>query len=173
MINQLKELCNNRHSVRSFCNKNVDDSIINQILEVVQTAPSAGNLQAYEVVVVKDTAIKQSLAQASFDQNFISEAPVVLGFVALPTISYQRYGERGKKLYSIQDATIACTYAMLSATNLGLSSTWVGAFDDRKVKEVLKINSNDTPVALLPIGYAAEEPQKTTRRDLFEISREL
>lgn len=125
MIAQFKQLCQNRHSIRSFSREPVSDEAIKQIIEAVQTAPSAGNIQAYEIVVVKDPKVRQQLAKAAFGQKFVSEAPVVLAFVALPVISGQRYGSRGAKLYALQDATIACTYAMLAAAALGLSSTWV------------------------------------------------
>jgi len=173
LIDQFKELCQNRHSIRSFTEEPVADELIKKILEVIQTAPSAGNLQAYEVVVVKDPQERQKLAKAAFGQGCVTGAPVVLAFVALPVTSGQRYGSRGAQLYSIQDATIACTYATLAATALGLSSVWVGAFQEEEVRPVLKADASHIPVALLPIGYGAEEPLLTPRRSLEDIARSI
>jgi nitroreductase len=147
--------------------------MLEQILEIVQSSPTAGNLQAYEIVIVKDSQARETLSTAALGQKFIAQAPVVLAFMALPLTSGQRYRDRGVKLYSIQDATIACTYAMLAASALGLSSTWVGAFDEDAVKEVLKADTSHVPIALLPIGYAAQQPFSTPRRTLKQIAREI
>ena len=139
----------------------------------MQTAPTAGNLQAYEVMVVKDPEARQKLARAALGQGFVAAAPAVLAFVALPVTSGQRYGARGAQLYSIQDATIATTYAMLAATALGLATTWVGAFHEDEVREVLNAEANQVPVALLPLGYGAAEPHPSPRRPLDKIAREV
>lgn len=123
--------------------------------------------------MAKDDQLRQKLAKAAFGQAFVAEAPVKLAFIALPVSSGQRYGIRGAKLYSIQDATIACTYAMLAATALGLSSTWVGAFNDEEVKAILKADTSHVPVALLPLGYGSAGTYTTPRRTLDMIVREV
>lgn len=173
MINLLRELCSTRHSVRKFSPQPVSDGLINELLEVVRTAPSAGNLQAYQIYVVKDAQVRKNLATAALGQTFIANAPVVLAFMALPHTSAKRYGDRGEKLYAVQDATIASTYAMLAATALGLSSTWVGAFRENEVKQVLDSSVDQLPVVLLPLGFEAEKPFVTPRKPLNEIVREL
>jgi nitroreductase len=88
-------------------------------------------------------------------------------------ISGQRYGARGAKLYSIQDATIASTYAILATEALGLATTWVGAFDEEKVKSILKSDASHIPIAILPIGYGAKGPFLTPREPLNRLSREI
>ena len=133
-------------------------------------APSAGNLQAYQVRVIKDQAKREALARAAYDQGFIAQAPVCLVFCADPNRSAQRYGDRGKELYSIQDATIAGTYAMLAAADLGLATVWVGQFDDAKVQEVVGTEGL-RPVVMFSLGYSAEEPAPTSRRAIEEIFR--
>lgn len=65
-------------------------------------------------------------------------------------------GNRGKSLLSVQDATIAASYAQLAATALGLSSVWIGHFKEKKVAEILKTKLR--PVVILPIGNANEKP---------------
>ncbi len=99
------------------------------------------------------------------------EAPVCLVFCADPSRSAPKYGERGSELYSVQDATIAATYAMLAAVDLGLSTVWVGAFDEEKVQELVGDRSV-RPVAMVAVGYPAEEPQATPRRAIEEIFAE-
>ena len=152
----MHEIFKKRHSVRSFQDKPVEEEKIKEILEVANSAPSAGNLKAREIMVVKDLETKKTLAQAALGQDFIAEAPVVLVFFALPEKSGRKYEERGRKLYSIQDATISASFAWLQAVDLGLSCCWVGAFDDGKVKEILKVPSGWHPIAILPIGHSVE-----------------
>ncbi|MEM5831550.1 MAG: nitroreductase family protein [Candidatus Aenigmatarchaeota archaeon] len=162
----------NRHSIRAFLQKEIEEEKLKKILELANLAPSAGNLQAYEIFVVKDKVKKEKLAFAAYSQDFIKEAPIVLVFCANPSRSEIKYGERGRDLYCIQDATIACTFAMLAATSLGLGCCWVGAFDEEMVKSILKVK-NLKPIAILPIGYPAEKPYITKRRDLNDIVHKI
>ncbi len=145
-----------RHSVRSFHPTEVSGSDLDEILEAADSAPSAGNLKAREVVTVINDALKRRLASASYHQEFIFEAPVALVFFAVPGRSALKYGERGAALYSIQDATIAASFAWLQAVILGLGACWVGAFDDEEVIEALSVDKSWRPVAIMPIGYSAE-----------------
>lgn len=174
MINEFEKICRNRKSIRRFSDKLIEENKINKMLNIINSAPSAGNLQSYEVVVVKSKDIKIKLYESALHQSFIAEAPVVLVFIAKTQEPSERYGKRGEQLYSIQDATIACTYAMLACEALDISSTWVGAFDEDKIKEILHCKKEEIPVAVLPIGYSlANKVSFTNRKDLNELSREL
>lgn len=163
------DVVNLRCSIRAYADKPIEEEVLQKILEVANRAPSAGNLQAYEIYVVSDRALKIALAKAAYNQDFVSSAPVVLVFCANPRRSEWRYGQRGARLYCVQDATIACTCAMLAATDLGLGSVWVGAFDDEIVHNLLGAEKDLIPVAILPIGYPAEEPTHRPRRELRDI----
>lgn len=174
MINEFEKLCNNRKSIRKFSDKLIEENKIMQILNIINSAPSAGNLQAYEVVVVKSKELIKKLYEAALYQSFIAEASVVLVFVAKPQESSEQYGKRGEQLYSIQDATIACTYAILACEALGIASTWVGAFNEDKIKEILHCKKEEIPVAVLPIGYTVSNKVSfRSRKDLNQLSREL
>jgi len=174
MINEFEKLCSSRKSIRKFTDKSIEENKIIKILNIINSAPSAGNLQAYEVIVVKSKDKITDLYEASLHQKFISEAPVVLIFVAKTQESSKIYGKRGEQLYCIQDATIACTYAMLACETLGISSTWVGAFEEDKIKEVLNCRADEMPIALLPIGYTlSNKISFTNRKDLSELVREV
>jgi nitroreductase len=159
-----------RHSIRAFQTKPVEEEKIRRIIETIHLAPSAGDLQAYEVVVVKDPERKNELARDALDQDFVAEAPVCLVFLACPERSSRKYGHRGSELYCIQDTTIAASYAQLAATALGLASTWVGAFDEDAVARTIEAPRNRRPIAILPIGYPAETPEITPRRAIAEIA---
>jgi len=161
-----------RRSVRKFKSQPVENEKLNKIFEAINKAPSAGNLQAYQVYHVKSDKLKKELVKAALDQNFIAQAPVVLVFCAVPQRS-RKYGKRGETLYCIQDATIAVAYAQLAATALGLATCWVGAFDETEVCEILKLPPGHRPIAILPIGYADESPQPTSRRQISDLIKPI
>jgi nitroreductase len=163
------EVVEKRHSIRAFAAELVEPEKLQQILEAANRAPSAGNLQGYEIYVVQDAKTRSALAQAALEQEFIAEAPVVLVFCTNAARSAQKYGRRGETLYTIQDATIACTFAMLAATAVNLASVWVGAFQTEAVQEIIDAPPVIVPVAILPIGYAAESPRLTARRELADV----
>lgn len=169
---EFDELARNRRSVRAFRPEPVPGEKLDAVLRAANAAPSAGDLQAYEVVKVTEPARRQALARASHNQEFVAEAPVVLVFFANPARSAPRYGERGEELYSVQDATIACTFAHLAAADLGLGSVWVGAFDDASVARAVGAPAGLKPVAVLPIGVPAELPRPTPRRKLADLVRD-
>ena len=158
-----------RQSIRAFQDKSIDPAAIQRLLETINHAPSAGNLQGYEVYLVTDRAVIQSLARATRGQDFITQAPLALVFCAHPARSAQKYRERGTALYCIQDATIACAYAQLAVTALELASVWVGAFDEDAVRQAIGVGHELRPIAFLPIGYAAETPERRSRRALAEL----
>jgi nitroreductase len=160
-----------RRSIRIFKDIQVEPEKLQAILEAANIAPSAGNLQGYELYLVTKPEQRQALVKAALGQEFLAQAPIDLVFCANPQRSGVKYGPRGRGLYCVQDATIACTYAMLAATALGLSTVWVGAFDDEGVRSAVGIPADLLPVAVLPVGYAAESPAARPRRPLEQIVR--
>lgn len=158
-----------RRSIRAYHATAVEPDKLATILATTNMAPSAGDLQAFAIVVVQQATTRASLAAAAHGQGFLAQAPVVMVFFADPSRSAARYAGRGEKLFSIQDATIAASHAQLAATALGLGACWVGAFDDRRVAQILAAPARLQPVCMLAIGYAAERPAPTSRRPLAEL----
>ncbi len=165
------ELLSKRRSIRVFKSDPIEESKLSKILEVCNLAPSSGGLQTFEIYQIKNKEMKERLVSAAKDQTFVAQAPLLLVFCANPSRSVERFGERSQ-LFSVQDATIAATYAQLTAYVLGLSTVWIGAFDEKRVSEILHIPKGQRPVAILPIGYENEKPkEKTTRgaKDLLHV----
>jgi nitroreductase len=163
-----------RRSIRRFTPRRVTQAQVRRILDAANRAPSAGNLQAYQVHVVRDREVRRRLDAASGSQGPVAQAPVVLVFCAMPSRSAARYGAKGEQLFCIQDATIACAYAQLAAAAVGLASVWIGAVHEPEVvKEVLRLDDALWPVSFLPIGYPAESPEAMPRRALNDVVREL
>lgn len=164
------DLIATRHSVRVFEDKPIPDDMMQGILNAAVSAPSAGNLQSYRILVIRKKEIKMQIVSAVHGQDFVGDAAALFVFCADPTISSTEYGVRGTELYCIQDATIACTFAQLAAHSLGLGTVWVGSFDEEELSKILRISQHLRPVAILVAGYAAAKPEITPRKPLGEIS---
>jgi nitroreductase len=158
-----------RHSIRNYSSKPVEREKLDRILAAANRAPSAANLQAYEIFVVTQVKHRAALAKAACAQGFVLVAPVSLVFCANPARNEERFGERGRDLFSIQDATIACAYAQLAAVAQGLGAVWVGAFDPDAVREVLGAPKDLEPVSILTLGYTEGEPEIKERRALEDL----
>jgi len=163
------DLVSKRRSIRQYENREIKKEKLEKILECANQAPSAGNLQGYEIFVVTSKNKLGQLVGATRGQAFLEQVPVVLVFCANPSRSAERYKKRGEELYCLQDATIACTYAMLASTALGLSTVWVGAFDEDEVRKIMGIPATLRPIALLPIGYADNSSRISSRRPLGDL----
>ena len=167
------EVVNTRQSIRAFTAQPLEPEKLHQLWDAINRAPSAGNLQAYEVYAVTNPVVLKELVAASRlrtrGQDYIAQAPITLVFCAHAARSAQRYAERGQTLYCVQDATIACAYAQLAATALGLATVWIGAFDEAAARRAIDVGGELRPVAILPIGYAAETPGRSTRRSLDDL----
>jgi len=159
-----------RHSVRRYQpDMPVEREKLHAILETAVAAPSAGDLQAYRIVVVEDRALREQLGQAAGGQAFIAEAPVCLVFCTEPARSAEQFGDRGRRLFAIQDATIAAAYAQLAIVAAGMGSTWVGSFEEGEIRRLLELEADLKPVAMLCMGYPAELPEPTPRRRLEDM----
>ncbi|TAJ44634.1 nitroreductase family protein [Methanofollis fontis] len=156
-----------RQSVREYIDGDLRDDEVDAILRAVSSAPSAGNREAWDVVLVRSEDQREALAEAAFDQEHISRAPMIFVVCANYVRSMSRYGERGI-LYALQDATIACTYMMLAAHALRLHACWTGAFDEDGVREVLDIPAHVRPVALLAVGRGVVPTARTDRMPVGE-----
>lgn len=158
-----------RHSVRRYqADMQIEPEKLHAVLESAVAAPSAGDLQAYQIVVVRDADQRRLLAEST-EQEFLANAPICLVFCTDAERSAQTFGERGRELYALQDTTIAAAYAQLAAAACGLGSAWIGYFNASDVAHILELRQGLQPVAMLALGYPAELPEPTTRRRLDEI----
>lgn len=159
---------NERRSIRKFKNIDIKENILSILLNAAQMAPSAGNMQGRDYIIVTDEKIRQQLVKASSNQKFIEQAPIIIVFIANIERSSERYGKRGI-LYAIQDATASVMNMMLVAQDLGIGTCWIGAFDEDSVKAILRIPINLKPVAIIPVGYPDETPSAPQRMDIEKL----
>lgn len=158
-----------RRSIRSYRSDPVPDDILDKVLDAARWAPSAGNCQPWEFIVITDHEIKRNLRDAALGQSFVEEAPVVIVACANEMRSARVYGDRGRRFYCLVDAAAAVQNMLLAAHALGLGTCWVGAFDDAMVVKILGLPSGVRPVAIVPLGYPDEAPRGPSRMRLNDL----
>lgn len=158
-----------RVSIKSYLDKDVPNDILGLILEAGSLAPSAGNLQNWKFIIVRDQEKKQEISVASKNQNWMNQAPVFIVVCNDKKLITGMYGKRGE-LYSTQDCAIAAQNIMLKAVDLGLASCWIGSFDVEAIQRILKIPEDVAPELILTLGYPAEEPKNIDREPLKGIT---
>lgn len=163
------EAIKGRRSVRAFKNQDVPAEIVEKLIDAARWAPSAGNIQPWEFIIIRKPEIKRRLAEAALGQIFIEEAPVVIVVCADEDRSSIGYGLRGKFLYCIQDTAAAIQNIHLVAYSHGLGTCWVGAFREEEAREILVIPHGVRPVAIIPVGYPAEFPPPRSRRPISQV----
>lgn len=156
------EIIKKRRSVRRFQGREIPGEIVNELVEALIWAPSAGNLQSRKFYFVRNQGVKDELVKAAWGQGFIAEAPLVIVACADMRIGTY-YGSRGKELYVLQDVAASVQNLLLLACERGLATVWVGAFDEQEATDALKLPPHLRPVAIVPIGYPAERPSAPRR----------
>jgi nitroreductase len=163
------EAIEKRRCIRNFTDLPVEWEKVGNILRAAQLAPSSGNIQDWKFVVVTDKDKRAAIANASLKQHWIAKAPVIIIVYSEPKPNQRFYGIRGEKLYTIQNCAAAIENMLLAATDQGLASCWVGAFDEHMLSEVLSSPDTVRPQAIIPIGYSDENPTMPKRYKLVDI----
>ena len=166
---EVLEAIKGRRSTRSFTDEPVSEKDVKVLIDAARHAPSAGNIQPWEFVIVRKLEIKRKLVFAALNQTFIEEAPVVIVVCADESASASGYGSRGETLYCLQDTAAATLNILLTAYSMGLGTCWVGAFREEEVKEALAVPEGVRPVAIVPVGHVTAYPPNHPRKTVDEI----
>ncbi|MFH1905439.1 MAG: nitroreductase family protein [bacterium] len=163
---EIMEIIRKRRSVRSYQSKEVEQEKLDLLLEAARLAPSASNRQEWRFIVVREFSARQKLMAAAKGQSFVGQAPVVIACCAK---SDNHIMACGQPCYPI-DVAIAIDHITLKATEEGLGTCWVGAFDENEVKKILNIPEEIRVVELLTLGYPQQVYEGGKNRlDLNEI----
>lgn len=164
-----KDAIKKRRSIRSYNNKAVEFEKITKIIEAGMFAPSSGDLKDTTYTILTNQKKISKLSERCKQQYWMAEASVVILICVNEEKCEEMYGLRGKRLYSVQNASAAIQNMMLRATSLGLSTCWVGNFDENYLKDEYEIPDTHRPQALLTIGYSDESQEE--RKDFKMESR--
>jgi nitroreductase len=163
----LFEVIGERRSVRSYQDRPVEEAKLQKVLEAARLAPSAGNRQEWRFVVVQDAALRQKLMEAARGQQFVGDAPVVIAACAAEHGHVMSCGHPS----FLVDVSIALEHIALAARALGLGTCWVGAFEQRLVRDALGIPDSVEVVQLMALGYPTDWPGPKERKRMDEIVR--
>ena len=180
---ELMKAIKGRRSIRKYTSKPVDDKTLNIILEAARQAPSWANTQCWRFVVVRDSQLRNKLADTGF---VVSEKIFNRGTEAMRVtpIAIVLCAETRKAGYSFRepkepvtdkgdwymyDVALAMQNLTLAAHALGLGTVHIGAFDASKVAEILGVPEGYAVVAMTPLGYPDEAPNPRPRKELAEI----
>ena len=157
----LLDLILSRRSIRSYENKEIPEEVLQQILETGRQAPSAVNRQPIHFVIVNDHDMLKNICD-NLITRFVKHAPLVI--VGCANTNSLLTGK-----WAVVDATIAMQNMVIAALTFGIGSCWIGACNEKKVKELLKIPDNWKVVALLTFGYPAEQPKQKKKKPFEEM----
>lgn len=161
---ELFEAITQRCSVRSFQDKPVETDKLQRVLEAGRLAPSGNNRQSWKFVAVTDLKVRQQLAELS-EQPFLAQAPVVIAVVGLTPDRVMSCDIPGDPV----DCSIAASFMMLAAADLGLGTCWIGHFEQERCRAALHVPAEAKVVALLPLGYPQQAPRARSRKGLSEV----
>jgi len=159
------DLASRRSSVRGYDSGLVDEALLNKVLEAGRIAPSAANQQPWHIIVVRDPGQKQALKEA-YGKEWFWKAPVIIVVCVEPHKAWTR--QDGKN-YATVDGAITMDHMTLCATDLGLGTCWVGAFDPAKVKKILGLPDGIEPLVMTPLGKPAAPALPKKRKALEQI----
>ncbi|HHW01589.1 MAG TPA: nitroreductase [Thermoanaerobacterales bacterium] len=159
------DLIKQRHSVRAYKSDPVEQEKIDKILEAARLAPTAANRQAFKVFVIHTAGREQELKKI-YSRDWFVKAPVIIGICSIPDKAWVR---RDGKNYCDIDAAIVMDHIILAATDLGLGTCWIGAFDPDAAKKVLNLDKGIEPVAFTPLGYPEPHNFNKIRKNLDEL----
>ncbi|MFH1331841.1 MAG: nitroreductase family protein [archaeon] len=159
-----------RRSVRSYSDKKVKHDDLIKVINAGRFAPSSGNIQNWVFIVVTDEAKKKEIARACLNQIWMVQAPVHIVICNDLVAAKRAYGDRGERMYSIQNCAVAAQNMILEAESLGLSTCWVGSFDNEGVKRILNIPGGVNPEIILTLGHSSGKvTSHASRHDLSHL----
>ena len=168
----VKEAIEKRRSIRKYQDKEVSGDLIRELIDAARLAPSGLNSQPSKYLVVKDADMKNKLKENEiFSQEFVYQAPAIIFCCADPSA----YKERSKtfdntnETRAIRDLSIASSFLVLRATELGLGTCFVGWINREKIFDVLDIPKEYFIPYVITIGYPAEQPEPRSRKNIDEI----
>ena len=162
------KLTHARYSCRSYRPDPVPEEMVQKVLEAAAAAPTAVNRQPFRILVIGTKGREAELGRI-YARDWFVQPPLIL-CICVETEAAWRRRQDGKS-YGDVDAAIAFDHLILAATELGLGTCWIAAFDPAAAREVLALPEGVEPLVFTPLGFAADAPAPKKRKELGEIVR--
>lgn len=154
------EAIRSRRSIRKYTDEPVSDDLIREILDAAMMAPSAGNAQPWQFVVLTDRAVLDSMADLHPYIKMVKQAQA--GILVCGDLSKEKYSG-----YWVQDCSAAMQNLLLAAHALGLGAVWTGIYpmEDRvsAVRAKFDLPGHIVPLGFTPIGWPDQAPTVDSR----------
>jgi nitroreductase len=161
-------LLRQRYSVRGYHATPVEDEKLNQVLEAARLAPTAANRQPFQIIVTHVAGNEEALRKV-YHREWFTQAPLVLCVCGVHKQGWVRSFDALNA--TMIDTAIVMTHIILAAADAGLGTCWIGAFNPMEAREFFKLPAEVEPVALTPLGYAADPIRPKERKALNELVR--
>ena len=163
------DIAKHRYSSRKYLDKPIEEEKLLKVLEAARVAPSAVNKQPWIFYVIRDNKNKQKISEA-YHREWLKDAPVILVACANRNIAWVR--PDGKNDADI-DLSIAIDHITLQATELGLATCWICNFNTQKCSEIIKLDKNIEPIAIIPLAYPADSTDPNRHNSLRKPLNEI
>ena len=157
-----------RYSVRAYRNDPVEEEKLQAVLEAARLAPTAANRQPFQLVVLHTAGRQQEIGKI-YHRPWFVQAPLVIAVCAISSQAWVRESDRFNA--RLIDAAIVADHLILAATDLGLGTCWIAAFNVEAARRVLQLPDEAEPVIFTPLGYPADEPGLKVRKPLSGLVR--
>jgi nitroreductase len=165
-------LAKKRYSCRHYLEADIEKEKLDYVLEAARIAPSAANKQPWVFIVISDPDIRDLICK-SYPRDWLKTAPLIVVACADHTQSWKR--QKDEKDHADIDLAIAIDHLTLAASNVGLATCWICAFDADLCSEILSLPNNIEAIALIPLGYPADKPDlhrhEKQRKNISDIVR--
>lgn len=165
---EYSELIAVRYSVRAYRPDPVEDGKLQAVLEAARLAPTAANRQPIQLMVMH-TADRTEEIGKIYRRPWFVQAPLVIAVCAISSQAWVRESDRFNA--RLIDAAIVADHLILAATNLGLGTCWIAAFNVEAARSVMQLPAEVEPVIFTPLGYPADEPGPKIRKPLNSLVR--
>ena len=164
-MDNVLDLIQARRSIRQYTADPVDDSKVETLLRAAMAAPSAGNEQPWEFVVIRDQAAKAKVVEFHAHGTPLVRAP--LGILVCGDMKRVKYDEMW-----VQDCSAATENLLIAAAGMGLGTCWLGMYPRKErmagMSKLCNLPENVVPFALISVGVPAEEKGPA---DYYDASR--
>ena len=168
----VKKAIKSRRSIRKYQDKPVPDDLVNDVINAARLAPSGNNAQPSRYLIIKDNETKKKLKDNNIIRDkWVYDAPVIIVCCTDPKayVKSVKGWDNTNEIRAIRDLSIASSYLMLQATELGLGTCYCGWVEKNKIKEILGIPQDFIVLFVITLGYPAEKPEARPRKEIEEI----
>lgn len=165
---EYRDLISRRYSVRAYRPDPVEDEKLQAILEAARLAPTAHNRQPFQLIVIHTSGRQESLKKI-YNRDWFVQAPIIICACGIPSQGWVRSDDQRR--YMDVDVAIAMDHLILAATDQGLGTCWIAAFNAKAARQELQLPDEIEPLIFTPLGYPADQWRLKERKPIQDLVR--